>query len=67
MAQDNVVLFAAREIHQGKWEFPVAHDAQIGLDAAGQKDAGFGLALGDHIQNPRLLREEVKHCRGFLG
>ena len=46
LAHDDVVFLASGEIGQSEWEFRVGDDAQIGLNAALQDDAGLGVATG---------------------
>src|SRR5262249_32780478 len=67
LAHDDVVLFVAGEIHEGVGKFGVADDAEVGLDAALEEDAGFGLAFGDDVEDAGLPGEEFEDVGGIFG
>ena len=59
----DVVLLAAGEIRQRKRKFPVAHHAQIALDAAFQNHARLRFAFRRDFENSRLRNKKFNHLR----
>ena len=45
-AKRDIVLLASGKVSKRKWKFVICNDAQIRLDPALQKHAGFGVSLG---------------------
>lgn len=66
VTHDDVVLLAAREIHLGEGKFAVGHDAEVGLEATFQQDAGFGFAFGQDLGDTGLAGEIVKDADGMF-
>ena len=66
LAHDDVVFFAAGEIHQGKREFGITHHAQIRLNAAGQKHARLRLTFGNDVEDAGLAAEKIEDLGGLF-
>ncbi len=67
LAEVLVVLLAAGEVHEGRPEVCVGHDAAVALQAVLGDDAALGIALDENAIDLVKVCEGVERFSGFVG